>query len=48
MLGMIAAGKLSLKKLIGRKISLDDAGPALASLDSFADKGIIVIDRFTA
>jgi alcohol dehydrogenase len=45
---MIAAGKLQLGKLIGRRIALDDAGAALASLDSFPGKGIIVIDRFTA
>jgi alcohol dehydrogenase len=47
-LDMIAAGKLPLEKLIGRRIALDDAGVALASLDSSPDKGIIVIDRFAA
>jgi alcohol dehydrogenase len=48
LLDMIAAGKLPLGKLIGRRISLDDAGPALASLNSSPGKGITVIDRFAA
>jgi alcohol dehydrogenase len=48
MLGMIAAGKLPIEKLIGRRIALDDAGAALASLDTFPGKGITVIDRFNA
>lgn len=47
-LGMIAAGKLPLRKLIGRRITLDAAGPALASLASSPGKGITVIDRFGA
>jgi threonine dehydrogenase-like Zn-dependent dehydrogenase len=47
-LDMIAAGKLPLGKLTGRRISLDDAGAALASLDSAPCKGITVIDRFAA
>jgi alcohol dehydrogenase len=47
-LDLIAAGKLPLDKLIGRRIALDDAGAALASLASSADKGITVIDRFAA
>ena len=48
LLGMIAAGKFPLGKLIGRRIGLDDAGAALASLDSSTGKGITVIDRFAA
>jgi alcohol dehydrogenase len=48
LLDMIAAGKLPLGKLIGRRITLDDAGAALASLDSPTGKGITVIDRFAA
>jgi len=48
LLDMIAAGKLSLGKLIGRRISLDEAGAALAGLDSAPGKGIVVIDRFAA
>jgi alcohol dehydrogenase len=47
-LDMIAAGKLPIEKLIGRRIALDDAGAALASLDTFPGKGITVIDRFNA
>jgi alcohol dehydrogenase len=47
-LDMIAAGKLHLGKLIGRRIALDEAGAALASLDSSPGKGITVIDRFAA
>jgi alcohol dehydrogenase len=46
LLDLIAAGKLPLEKLIGQRISLDDAGAALASLDSSPGKGITVIDRF--
>ncbi|HZF38347.1 MAG TPA: zinc-dependent alcohol dehydrogenase family protein [Blastocatellia bacterium] len=48
LLDLIAAGKLPLDKLIGRRIALDDAGAALASLDSSHVKGITVIDRFAA
>jgi len=47
-LDIIAAGKLPLGKLIGRRIALDDAGEALASLGSSPGKGITVIDRFAA
>ena len=47
-LDLIATGKLPLEKLIGRRITLDDAGAALAGLDSSRVKGITVIDRFTA
>jgi alcohol dehydrogenase len=47
-LDMIAAGKLPLGKLIGRRISLDEASGALAGLDSAPGKGITVIDRFAA
>ncbi len=48
LLAMIADGKLPLGKLIGRRISLDDAVEALENLDSFPGKGMIVIDRFAA
>ncbi|HKQ78285.1 MAG TPA: zinc-dependent alcohol dehydrogenase family protein [Blastocatellia bacterium] len=48
LLEMIAAGKLPLKKLIGRLVSLDDACDALASLGSSPATGITVIDRFAA
>jgi alcohol dehydrogenase len=47
-LDMIAAGKLPLGKLIGRRITLDEAGAALTSLDSSPGKGITLIDRFAA
>ncbi|MBO0862555.1 MAG: zinc-dependent alcohol dehydrogenase family protein [Chloracidobacterium sp.] len=47
-LDLIAIGKLPLEKLIGRRITLDEAGAALASLDSSSVKGITVIDRFAA
>jgi alcohol dehydrogenase len=46
-LDLIAAGKLPVEKLIGRRISLDEAAAALASLDSSSGSGITVIDRFT-
>jgi len=48
LLDMITAGKLPLGKLIGRRIALDDAVAALASLASSPGKGITVIDRFAA
>lgn len=48
LLDLIAAGKLPLEKLIGQRISLDEAGAALASLASSPGKGITVIDRFAA
>ena len=47
-LDLIADGKLPLAKLIGRRIALDEAGEALASLGSAPGKGITVIDRFAA
>jgi alcohol dehydrogenase len=45
---MIAAGKLPLGKLIGRRVTLDEAGPALAGLATSPGKGITLIDRFAA
>jgi alcohol dehydrogenase len=47
-LDLIAAGKLLLHKLIGRRIALDEAGAALASLASSPGTGMTVIDRFAA
>jgi alcohol dehydrogenase len=47
-LDLISKGKLPLAKLIGRRIALDDAGAALASLDSSPGIGITVIDRFAS
>jgi alcohol dehydrogenase len=48
LIGMIAAGKLPLRKLIGRRIALDAAGAALTGLGSSSGKGITVIDHFAA
>jgi alcohol dehydrogenase len=45
---MIAAGKLPLGKLLGRRVTLDEAGPLLANLASSPGTGITVIDRFGA
>jgi alcohol dehydrogenase len=46
MLSMIAAGKLTPRKLIGRLIALDEAVPALIAMDRATDAGIAVITRF--
>lgn len=45
MLRMILSGKLSPERLIGRRITLSEAAPALASMDSFRENGISIIDR---
>lgn len=45
MLRMILSGKLSPDRLIGRRITLTEAAPALATMDSFRENGISVIDR---
>ncbi|QEE44293.1 zinc-dependent alcohol dehydrogenase family protein [Rhizobium sp. WL3] len=45
MLRMIRSGKLSPDRLIGRRITLTDAAPALATMDSFRENGITIIDR---
>lgn len=46
MLDMLAAGKITPQKLIGRRISLEEAVPALMTLDKAEGKGISVITRF--
>lgn len=46
MLAMIADGKLKPQQLIGREISLEEAIPALVSMDTATDLGISVITRF--
>jgi alcohol dehydrogenase len=46
MLGMIQAGSLEPRKLIGKTISLADAPAELADMDSFKGTGVTVIDRF--
>lgn len=45
---LITTGNLPLGKLIGRRVTLDEAGPALANLASSPGTGITVIDRFAA
>ncbi len=47
MLRMILSGKLSPDRLIGRRITLSEAAPALATMDSFRENGISIIDRMT-
>ncbi|MCB8820425.1 zinc-dependent alcohol dehydrogenase family protein [Microvirga rosea] len=46
MMAMIATGKLMPQKLLGKRISLDDAPAALMAMDRFEGTGITVIDRF--
>jgi alcohol dehydrogenase len=46
MVQMILDGKLAPEKLIGRKISLEEAAKALISMDSFQENGLVLIDRF--
>jgi alcohol dehydrogenase len=46
MLSMLSAGKIAPQKLIGRRISLEEAVPALMTLDRAEGKGISVITRF--
>jgi alcohol dehydrogenase len=45
MLRMILSGKLSPDRLIGRRITLSEAAPALATMESFQENGISIIDR---
>lgn len=45
MLRMILSGKLSPDRLIGRRITLSEAAPALATMDSFRENGISIVDR---
>jgi alcohol dehydrogenase len=46
MLSMLAAGKIAPQKLIGRRISLAEAVPALMTLDKAEGTGISVITQF--
>jgi alcohol dehydrogenase len=46
MLSMLLAGKIAPQKLIGRRISLEEAAPALTRLDKAEGIGISVITRF--
>jgi alcohol dehydrogenase len=45
LLGLISAGKLEPRRLIGRQIALSEAPQALAEMSNFAHVGIAVIDR---
>jgi len=46
LLGMIEAGMVHPDRLIRRRISLDEAGPALAGMDEFRHVGVSVITSF--
>ena len=46
MLGMIAAGRLSPEKLIGRTISLEESIDALTSMNDFSSSGVTIITEF--
>jgi alcohol dehydrogenase len=46
MLEMIKSGKLNPKKLIERTISLEESVTALSEMDSFENKGILIINSF--
>ncbi|TCM55721.1 alcohol dehydrogenase [Rhizobium sp. PP-F2F-G48] len=46
MLALVASGKLAPQKLIGRHLSLDEAVPALVTMDTSTDLGISVITTF--
>jgi alcohol dehydrogenase len=47
MLSMLAAGKIAPQKLIGRRINLEEAVPALMVLDEAEGTGISVITQFS-
>lgn len=46
MMQMIQSGKLSPEKLIGKRISLDEAVEALINMDSFSENGMTMINSF--
>jgi alcohol dehydrogenase len=46
MLSMMEAGKIAPQKLIGKRVTLDEAIAVLTSMDATRDIGISVIDRF--
>ncbi|CAB1083642.1 Alcohol dehydrogenase (EC [Olavius algarvensis Delta 1 endosymbiont] len=46
LLAMINSGKLNPQKLIGKTISLEESPEELADMNSFANTGVTVIDRF--
>jgi alcohol dehydrogenase len=45
MMDMLEMGKLAPQRLVGRRISLDEAPAALMRMDSFEGQGITVVDR---
>ncbi|HWK67500.1 MAG TPA: zinc-dependent alcohol dehydrogenase family protein [Rhizobiaceae bacterium] len=46
MMAMVETGKLAPQRLVGKRISLDEAPGALMSMDRFEGQGITVVDRF--
>ena len=46
MLNLIAAGKLEPERLVGKTLPLAEAGKELASMGSFSQQGVSVIDTF--
>lgn len=46
MLDLITAGKLQPGKLIGKRVSLAEAGEELKAMGSFSQAGVTIIDRF--
>jgi alcohol dehydrogenase len=46
LMDMLETGKLAPQKLIGKRISLEEAPVALMQMDRFDGIGISVIDRF--
>ena len=46
MLGMIVSGKLEPARLVGKTVSLDEAGAELEAMGHFAQQGVTVIDKF--
>jgi alcohol dehydrogenase len=46
MLEMILAGKLSPKRLVSRRVSLEESIAALTAMDRFEGTGVTVVDRF--
>ena len=46
MLQMITAGMLQPDRLIGKRVSLEEAGAELEAMGRFAQQGVTVIDRF--
>ena len=46
MMQMILEGRLQPEKLIGKHITLEDSVEALVSMDSFSEKGMVMINQF--